>query len=63
MIKVNLLDKHMCKGPLPRKGAGYSINICIQYKNGEMWMVDTSGLTQVNYCPYCGKEALVKVGE
>ena len=65
MIKVNLLPKHLCKGKLPHIGFGNSITTCIESDDSRKLWVLTNGnvLIQVNYCPYCGKEALIKIGE
>jgi len=63
MIKINLLKPHKCEGELPKDGYGAAINICIELKNGELWVGNGEYGSQVNYCPFCGKEALIKIGD
>lgn len=63
MIKVNLLKPHRCGGKLPSDGYGEAVTFCVELNNGELWVGNKLIVSQVNYCPYCGKEALIKVGE
>jgi hypothetical protein len=50
---------HRCEGALPTEGPEDSaIDACEEFTDGTLWVfVETGGMSQVGYCPYCGFEA------
>ena len=55
-----------CKTP---DGAGYGMahhavdEVQVDKDDGTMWVSNGEYETQVNFCPFCGKKALVQIGE
>lgn len=68
-----MIERHWCKGKLPKGGYGPAITECIEvgnesarypeHKVGQFWAGNDEYDSQVNYCSYCGAKALVQVGE
>lgn len=40
---------------------GHAIVRCWEDKNGKLWVDNREYGTQVNFCPFTGKEALIKI--
>jgi hypothetical protein len=54
---------HRCEGDLDGDGwYGPAINECWSTLDGTMWAGNIEYTSQVNFCPYCGYEALTRVG-
>lgn len=58
------MEKHRCEIPEGAKGKfyGQAISHCKEDDDGRFWAYcDTEYCTQVNFCPFCGKEAPVAI--
>ena len=58
---------HKCLIPWPeddKRGLwGGAINFCYESEDGTLWADNDEYGSQVNFCPMCGYEAKVKIGE
>ncbi len=45
----------------PSAGYGPAIDECREDEDGRLWAFNSEYETQVNFCPFCGHEAKVKV--
>ncbi len=59
---------HECKIPIstefdddPREIWGGAIGKCTEYADGTLWVDNGEYGSQVNFCPFCGYEAKVKI--
>ena len=55
------ISRHRCEGELPKDGYGAAIDICTEHEDGTLWCGNSEYGSQVNFCPYCGFEARVRV--
>jgi len=55
--------QHDCKLPEKAKqdGFGGSISYCLEDASGELWVGNDANENQVNFCPFCGFEAKVRI--
>lgn len=51
---------HKCKGNLPESLYGAAIDHCFE-EDGKLFVSNSEYMSQVNFCPYCGYEAKIKV--
>lgn len=58
-------NKHYCHAPKEAKSYQYGVAVleCWQEEDGTLTVDNGEYASQVNYCPYCGYEADVKIGE
>lgn len=40
---------------------GWAIDCCDEREDGTLWVDNDEYGNQVNYCPFCGYEAIIKV--
>ena len=52
---------HRCEGELPKAAYGAAIRYCYEDVDGKLWITNEEYASQVNFCPYCGYKAKVKV--
>ena len=52
---------HRCEGLLPEAAYGKAITYCYEDVDGKLWITNEEYASQVNFCPYCGREAKVEV--
>lgn len=52
---------HGCSGNLPYGIRGAALEACDEQDDGTLWVSNGFYDSQVNYCPYCGYRAKVKV--
>lgn len=52
---------HRCEGKLPEGAHGAAVEACYEEGDGTLWVHNTEYASQVNFCPYCGYAAKVKV--
>ena len=52
---------HRCEGELPKAAYGAAIRYFYEDVDGKLWISNDEYASQVNFCPYCGCEAKVKV--
>ena len=55
------LGGHRCEGSLPEAAYGKAITYCYEDTDGKLWITNDEYASQVNFCPYCGCEAKIKV--
>lgn len=57
------MEKHSCKSPPGIKARCYGVAIdhCTEDDEGIFWAGNGEYRSQVNFCPFCGKEAPVAI--
>ena len=57
-------DRHNCEAPREAKDYiyGQAITQCVELEDGTLTVDNDEYGSQVNFCPYCGYEAKVKIG-
>ncbi len=55
-----MMEKHNCSYNVPEKSYGPAIGHTYEEDN-KLWVTNGEYSSQVNYCPYCGYEAKIKV--
>jgi hypothetical protein len=53
--------KHHCDFRLPFAAWGMAITLCEEDTKGRLWVGNEEYMSQVNFCPFCGEEAKVRV--
>ena len=61
MMKIPEDERHSCSGDLPREGYGEALEWCSEEEDGRLFVTNCEYTSFVNFCPYCGYEARVKV--
>ena len=58
-------EYHLCNAPILSKDYiyGSAINVCVEHEDGTLVVDNGEYGSQVNFCPYCGYEAKVKIEE
>ena len=52
---------HRCEGDFPKAAWGEAIRYCFEGEDGKLRVTNEEYASQVNFCPYCGCEAKVRV--
>jgi hypothetical protein len=59
------MEKHLCKAPYEAERSlwGKAITKCEEDENNKLFVDNEEYGSQVNFCPYCGYQAKVKIKE
>lgn len=52
---------HHCCAQSKSGGYGGAVDVCFETDDSELWVGNGEYASQVNFCPWCGYEAKVKV--
>ncbi len=54
---------HYCDSELPSHGRGSCVDECSEDEEGRLFVGNGEYGSQINFCPYCGYEAKIKVSD
>lgn len=52
---------HYCTANLPYSAYGVALDSCYEDTEARLWVSNGEYMSQVNFCPFCGYEAKIKV--